>query len=266
MVMVSNNLFAFESYLNKRVDSSTTKMYVKAVERWLDSGSNPQRYIDTMAEKYSSSTVNIAAHAIMRWYKWKGTPLELDIPSVEYPRPDYLNMNQIYALMNNCTSLLENVLVVVLFDTAVRISELLNLKISDINWRKGFIGVVRKGNRPDQVNIGPRALKLLKEYVDNRNTLGDDDDRVFMGLTYMDAWRKINAIGKRANIDVHPHILRHSRAIQMLMDNTEPYVVQQHLGHLRLSTTMDIYGKFIVTDLKKKIPSWETSNNSEVAS
>jgi site-specific recombinase XerD len=241
-------------------------MYVNAVERWLDSGSNPQRYIDTMAEKYSSSTVNIAAHAIMRWYKWKGTPLELDIPSVEYPRPDYLNMNQIYALMNNCTSLLENVLVVVLFDTAVRISELLNLKISDINWRKGFIGVVRKGNRPDQVNIGPRALKLLKEYVDNRNTLGDDDDRVFMGLTYMDAWRKINAIGKRANIDVHPHILRHSRAIQMLMDNTEPYVVQQHLGHLRLSTTMDIYGKFIVTDLKKKIPSWETSNNSEVAS
>lgn len=264
MVMMNNktDLIKFESYLMKRVDPSTAKMYVRAVEKWLDSDSNPQKYIDKMSETLSPSTVNIAAHAIMRYYRWKGSILELDIPSMPSPQPEYLNMSEIDKLISACQSLLDEILIIVLFDTAVRISELLDLKVSDVDWDRGFIGVIRKGGRPDKVNIGKRALLLLGKYIADRDTMGKDDDRFFMGLTYMDAWRRIKAIGKRAGVKIHPHILRHSRAIQMLMNNTQPYIVQQHLGHLRLSTTMDIYGKFIVTDLKEKIPPWE----GEVAS
>jgi site-specific recombinase XerD len=64
-------------------------------------------------------------------------------------------------------------------------------------------------------------------------------------------------LGKRANINnMHPHILRHSRAIAMLRGGAKPFVVQQHLGHKSITTTMNIYGMFMASDLKAEIPQW----------
>jgi integrase len=257
-------MILFESYLKTRIDESSAKMYRNAVAKWLNEDHvdphtqrDAQAYVDGYAKTHAPATANIVAHAILRWFRWKGHPIELEMQSVSAPKPDYRSMEQINILINACHTLLEKVLVIVLFDTAVRISELLNLKIDGINWEQGFISVIRKGGRPDQVNISPRALAVLRGWVNSRAGGGESDERVFMGLTYHDAWRIIRNVGLRAGIAVHPHVFRHSRAIQMLKAGAKPYIVMQHLGHLRLATTMEIYGKFIVTDLKEEIPPWE---------
>ena len=75
--------------------------------------------------------------------------------------------------------------------------------------------MVRKGGRKEDVNISSKALHALSEWLAAREY---DDNRVFMGLSYLDAWRIIKKLGKRAGLNISPHTLRHSRAVQMIKD------------------------------------------------
>jgi integrase len=256
----TKELMRFEGYLEKRVSLGTVRVYLSALKDWFSSlnGGEPspeaaQQFVDAQAVAKSASTVNIKAHAIMRWYRWKGKDVDLDCPTVRAPEPEYLNMDQFTIVIAVCNTALEEALIIPLFDTAVRISELLNLGVSDIDWQSKTISVTRKGGRKEKVNISDKGLAVLGKWLRVRNS---QSRRVFMDLTYNDAWWLIKKVGKRAGIDFHPHMLRHSRAIQMLKSGAKPYIVQQHLGHVHLATTMDTYGKFMVEDLKEEIPSW----------
>lgn len=253
-------LTKFGDYLGKRVSPGTTRVYLSALRYWFSTlnGGEPspeaaQQFVDTQAAVRSASTVNIKAHAIMRWYKWKGKNVDLDCPTVRAPDPEYLNMDQFTIVINACNTALEEAIIIPLFDTAVRVSELLNLEIDDIDWQSKTISVTRKGGKKEKVNISDKGLAALGKWLRVRNS---QSRRVFMDLTYNDAWWIVRRVGKRAGIELHPHMMRHSRAIMMLKAGAKPYIVQQHLGHKRLATTMDIYGRFTVEDLKEEIPSW----------
>ncbi len=253
-------LTLFESYLVDHVSPGTTKVYMDALRHWFASlnGTNPspkaaQAYVDTMAKRKSASTVSLRAHAIMRWFRWKGTQVRLDCPTIRMGEPEYLTMPQVGKVLAACTTVLERTLVTVLFDSAVRVSELLNIELDDIDWNNGFISVMRKGGRKEEVNISAKGLTALEEWLDARSS---KLKKVFMGLSYYDAWILIKAIGKRAGIPLHPHALRHSRAIMMLKSGTPPHIVQRHLGHVSIATTMNIYGRFRAVDIKESIPAW----------
>ncbi|KKK84212.1 hypothetical protein LCGC14_2785600, partial [marine sediment metagenome] len=150
-------------------------------------------------------------------------------------------------------TVLEETLIIVLFDTAVRISELLGTELSDINWTDKFISVIRKGGRREEVNISDKALEALSNWLDVRES---DSKMVFMDLSYYNAWSILRAVGKRAGIKVHPHIFRHSRAIHMLMNGAELHTVKEHLGHANIATTINIYGRFKAVHLKELVPAW----------
>lgn len=250
----------FEGYLQNRVQPGTLNAYIYALGRWFGylDGYEPtseaaQRYVDLLAKTKSASTANLRAHAIMRWFKWKGTAIDLDCPTIRINEPEYLTMNQFEQLLAVCTNLLEKVLLTVLFDTALRINELLSIELDDIDWSLGVISVTGKGGRKEGVNISEKGLASLEEWLTARHS---DSKKVFMGLSYWDAWNMIKAIGKRVGIEIHPHMLRHSRAVQMLKANVRPHIVQQHLRHKNIATTMNIYGKFTVADLREEIPAW----------
>ncbi len=253
-------LTLFESYLIDHVSPGTTKVYIDALRHWFASlnGTNPspkaaQAYVDTMAKGKSASTTSLRAHAIMRYFRWKGVQVRLDCPTIRMGEPEYLTMSQVDKVLAACTTVLERTLVTVLFDTAVRISELLNIELDDINWDLGLILVRRKGGRKEEVNISDKGLAALEEWLSARSF---KSKRVFMGLTYYDAWVTVKAIGRRAGIPLHPHIFRHSRAIQMLMNGAELHTVQGHLGHKSSVTTSNIYGRFKAVHLKELVPAW----------
>ena len=255
------NLDKFDAYLIDRVSITTHKVYMYAIKLWFNSlnGNKPsqataQAYIDRITkEGKSASTASLRGHAIMRWFRWKGKPITLDCPTIRIGEPHYLVMDQIDKLLAVCTTVLERTFIIVLFDTAVRISELLNLELDDIYWAKGLITVTRKGGRKEEVNISDKAADVLREWLDVR---ASKSKRVFMDISYYDAWTILKAVGRRAGIKVHPHIFRHSRAIHMLRSGASVYTVKDHLGHKNIATTINIYGRFMAVHLKELIPTW----------
>ncbi len=253
-------LTQFRSYLEDRVSSGTVRVYVDALRRWFASlnGTSPspkaaQAYVDTMAKRKSASTVGVRAHAIMRYFRWKSIQVRLDCPTIRMGEIEYLTLPELAKVLAACTTVLERTLVTVLFDTAVRISELLNTELDDIDWDNGLISVMRKGGRKEEVNISDKGLAALEEWLDARSS---KSKAVFMGLVYYDAWTMVKAIGKRAGTPLHPHIFRHSRAVQMLMNGAELHTVQQHLGHKSITTTANLYGRFKAVHLKELVPAW----------
>lgn len=254
-------LNAFKDYLSSRVQPGTASVYVYALGKWFDSlDGTPlsqkaaQDYVDLLAKSGKSpSTVALRAHAIMRFFKWKGEAIRLDCPTIRIGEPKYLVMRKFEKVLSKCTTLLEKVVVVVLFDTAVRISELLNLELSDIDREQMTISVVRKGGRRQEVNISEKALAVLDEWIEERNS---ESKRVFMDLDYWTIWDIIKRLGRRAGVKLSPHVFRHTRAIQMIMNGADLHTVQGHLGHTNIATTINIYGRFRAAELKERIPSW----------
>lgn len=250
----------FKEYLENHVSSGTVGVYILALQKWfssLDGGmldkDSAQEYIDLLTKTKSASTTNLQAHAIMRYFKWKGSPISLDCPTIRSPEPEYLTMDQLDKVLQETNTVLEKTLITVLFDTAVRISELLNLELRDIDWANGFVSVVRKGGRKEQVNISDKGLDALRNWLDVRQF---ESKRVFMNLTYYDAWSMIRAVGKRVKIKLHPHMMRHSRAAQMRMAGASLEDIRDHLGHKNIGTTSSIYSNLKAVDLKGRIPQW----------
>lgn len=256
-----NDLAKFEEYLTDRVSPNTVRVYIYALRQWFQAlnGNRPsqeaaQAYIDRLTKANKSpSTANLRAQAIIRFFRWKGKQITLDCPTVRLGEPEYLMLEQIEKLLAVSNTVLEETLITVLFDTAVRVSELLNLELGDIDWDNGFISVVRKGSRREEVNISEKALSVLSAWIEVRES---ESKRVFMDLTYYDAWSILRAVGKRADMKVHPHIFRHSRAIHMLMNGAELHTVKEHLGHVNIATTANIYGRFKAIHLKELVPAW----------
>ena len=254
------DLTKFDLYLAGKLGVKTVPIYMSALRRFVmycgsrePTGELAQQYVDGLRVGHGSSVVNIAGHAIMRWFRWKGADIHLDLPGITMKDPEYIETAVLFKLLHMTNDKMYIAILTVLFDTAVRISELLGLKMSDINWDLGVISVKRKGGRIETVNISKKAMDTLSAWIVLRDF---ESENVFGDLEYGTVWRWMRDLGKKAGIKLHPHMLRHSRAIQMLKAGTQPYVVQQALGHRRLSTTMDIYGKFTTLDLKKQIPSW----------
>lgn len=256
-----SDLEKFKAYLTDRVSPNTIKVYMYVLEQWfkaLDgvrpSQESAQAYVDMLTKAgKSASTASLRGHAIMRWFRWKGKPIILDCPTVRMGEPEYLVLDQIDKLLAVCNTVLEETLITVLFDTAVRISELLNLEQDNIDRENGFISVVRKGGRREEVNISEKALKAIDTWLEARES---ESKKVFMDLSYYDAWDILRNVGRRAGIKVHPHIFRHSRAIHMLMNGADIRVVKDHLGHKNIATTINIYGRFMAVHLKKLVPTW----------
>ena len=206
-----------------------------------------------MRQGLSASTANLRAHSIMRWFKWQGKKIVLECPSIKMKEPEYLALEDVKRLLAQCRTPFETVLIAVLFDTAVRVSELMNLEISDIDFNRRTIMVTRKGGRREEVNISKKALDTMEDWLNART---NETDRVFMDYEYQDAWRAVTSLGKRVGVKVHPHLLRHSRAIHMLKSGATLNDVKIHLGHRSIMTTADIYGAFKAIDLKDRIPAW----------
>lgn len=250
----------FEQYLSARASSGTVRIYMHGIRMyivWLNgkepTTKNAQEHINSMLNLgRAASTATVRAMAITRWFKWKGISIDLDCPRIKIGDPKYLTKEEIKALMDNSKGL-AYVFIVLLYDSAVRASELTNLKVSGVSYRKKTITVIRKAGKQDEVNISDKSLELLKEYTNDRNVKG----YVFPGIDYNKAHALVKDTGIRCGISVTPHILRHSRAIHMLEDGAELWVVQQHLGHVNINTTASIYGRFKKADLRNKIPDWE---------
>lgn len=248
--------------LKGRFSDSTQATYGACIRRfhaWLDgqepTGQLAQEYLDHLeARGKKPNTIATAGNALRALFRSNGQEVKLDAPTIRVGEPRYKTVEEVYRILEVATSPLDRCLVTVLFDTAVRIGELLELQVNGIDWEGGFIHVVRKGGREADVNISEKGLATLREWLDVREFRSR---RVFANLAYYDVWQIFKHLGKKAGVpDFTPHTLRHSRAVQMLGAGAELHNVQMALGHANIATTANIYLRLRPVHLKEKIPPW----------
>lgn len=135
----------------------------------------------------------------------------------------------------------------VMYATGLRVSEIVNLKVSDLHSDIGLLQMVGKGNKERMVPIGDVAMQwVVLYYTDIRpqQLKGQENPYIFLNdhgrqLTRQGIWKIIKQIVLQAGItkDVSPHTLRHSFATHILENGADLRIVQELLGHADISTT-----------------------------
>ena len=135
----------------------------------------------------------------------------------------------------------------ILYATGIRVSELIGLKLNDVNFELGFVVVYGKGSKERVVPIGDKAREKLLSYLrDSRPALlkGREAKSLFVtrrgaGMTRQGFWKIIKAQALKAGVTkkISPHTLRHSFATHLLERGADLRTIQVMLGHSDISTT-----------------------------
>lgn len=164
---------------------------------------------------------------------------------VEERKP--LNSLDLERVRTACSTLREKALVEVLYSTACRVTELERLDKSDVDLETGTVRLFGKGSKHRDSYLSPRARLYLQNYLAARD---DDNPALFVGsraphsrLMKPAIEKIIKQIGATAGIDgLHPHLLRHTAATDLLSRGMSVTELRELLGHSSLDTTM-IYAK-----------------------
>ncbi|MCQ2792307.1 MAG: tyrosine recombinase [Bacilli bacterium] len=133
-----------------------------------------------------------------------------------------------------------------MYSSGLRVSELINLEIRNINFSKSYIAVKGKGKKYRNVPVGEFAIEWVTNYINDIRCLnpGHASKYLFLNrygkpLSRQFFFKKIKVYALRAGITTHvsPHIIRHSFATHMLENGAELIAVQEMLGHSNLATT-----------------------------
>lgn len=135
-------------------------------------------------------------------------------------------------------------LVEVLYGSGMRVSELVSLRVRDLDLREGIARVLGKGRKERIVPLSPKALEALTRYLDVRREFSPQTDHVFVSrrgrpLARQRVWEILREVFRElAEVEgVYPHLLRHSFATHLLSRGADLRVIQELLGHARLATT-----------------------------
>ncbi|MEC9492934.1 site-specific tyrosine recombinase/integron integrase [Flexistipes sp.] len=178
--------------------------------------------------------------------------------------PKFLNFEEIDKLLdapdiNTPFGLRDKVLIETLYSTGVRVSELTNIMISDMDLKRGIIKVTGKGSKQRFVPLYSSLIDLINRYLEVRRfsfVKNRDNGYLFLNknggkLSRVSCWSIIKKYCAAAGIkgDFSPHTLRHSFATHLLTNGADLRTIQLFLGHADISTT-EIYTH--VTDDKKR--------------
>ncbi|MBF70018.1 MAG: tyrosine recombinase XerD [Crocinitomicaceae bacterium] len=162
----------------------------------------------------------------------------------------------------------------VLYGCGLRVTELIELKISEIYWKEGFIRIIGKGNKERLVPLGKIASKHLKIYLDEIRVHQKIDnqfvDHVFINkngkkLSRVMIFKIIKKLTEKAGIqkNVSPHTLRHSFATHLVEGGADLRAVQEMLGHQSITTT-EIYTHLDKNYLKQNILDYHPLEKSKM--
>lgn len=198
--------------------------------------------------------------------KIKSDPTRLfKSPHFERKLPDCLNLEEIKRLLDYPASdfrhFRTSVIAELFYACGLRITELINLNLENINTEECWILAFGKGGRERAVPVHKRALEKTKRYLSMRRDFFEGkqtESYVFLNkfgrkMSRVQVWKDIKELARLAGIKrrVHPHLFRHSFASHLLSGGADLRSLQEMLGHADLSTTQ-IYTHIDKTDLKQK--------------
>ncbi len=234
-----------------------------------------QRFLkyEKIKKRNSTRTLARSLAAIRQFYNFisdnfgtmENPASKIGTPQVEKTLPDYLTEREIEKLFTTVSEidlyeLRDKAIFELLYSCGLRISEAVELTLSDMDFTNSFIKVRGKGSKERLVPIGREAVRLLKKYIsDSRPViLGKrSSEYVFISkkgsmLNRKSVWRLLKGYVDRTEIrkNITPHTLRHSFATHMLENGADLRSVQELLGHMDISTTQ-VYTHLARKELQK---------------
>jgi len=197
-------------------------------------------YLSEMFDTKSKNTIMLAAASLKFFYTeiLKKKFENIKMPKKDNRLPEVLSKEEVIKLIESTDNNKSRLIVSVLYSTGLRVSELVNLKVEDINFNDNT-GWVRKGkgSKDRFFALSKNLAGELKEYLNGREHI-----YVFSkdkALTTRNIQKIIHFTKKRADINkkVTPHTLRHSFATHLLEQGTDIRTIQVMLGHSSLNTT-----------------------------
>lgn len=226
------------------------------------------------AQNYTKSTTARKLATLRSFYKFlikKGVCTQSPLATIRTPKqekrlPKCLDLEQVQKLLDapgdaDLLSARDKAMLEVLYSSGIRVSELVELKMEDLDLNEGVLRVTGKGKKDRLTPIGSQAIKAIQRYFDMRQQdpkfSASGTTRVFLNkhgepLSTRSVRRKLDKYLVQAGLDpgISPHTLRHSFATHLLNNGADLRSVQELLGHQSLSTTQ-IYTHLTTSRVKE---------------
>ena len=176
----------------------------------------------------------------------------LTLPRIERYLPETLNELQVEQLLESVDGkaplgLRDRAMLELLYASGLRISELADAKLENLNLEEGVVRVTGKGNKTRLVPVGRKACAAIAAYLAEerpRLVKRRTGSEVFLStrggrLTTVRIWQIVKAVARRSGLEanIYPHLLRHSFATHLLSNGADLRIIQEMLGHADISTT-----------------------------
>ena len=274
--------------LEKGFSDNTIEAYMRDLDKFLsfleDEHIDPHSVVLDTFHRFSAAIIDIGVHptslsrilaGVHSFYTFMVLTGELDsdpMELLEFPKkpqhlPDVLSVAEVDAIESEIDLSLpegqrNKAIIEVLFSCGLRVSELCTLKLSDLYLDEGFIRVNGKGSKQRLVPISDKAVKELRLYFIDRNTIDIKpgyEDFVFISkrkknISRIMVFHFLKELVEKAGIHktVSPHTLRHSFATSLLEGGANLRAIQAMLGHESIGTT-EIYLHTDTTRLRDEI-------------
>ena len=207
-------------------------------------GNDVRAYLERLAQDHSASTLNTAYSALQFYFvKILHRNFFASIPRAKKSKflPTVLSREEVVALILGINNPKHNCIVSLLYGAGLRVSEVVRIKMRDIDFDRFVLRVFQGKGKKDRYTLLPKTLqpillnqkrlKLPESYLFTSERGGRLEERTVQKIVSMSALRA--KISKR----VSPHTLRHSFATHLLENGTDIRYIQELLGHAKLATT-----------------------------
>ena len=242
-----NDLRLFSNFLSARNINSWGNVLADHIVDFLQDRREHNRVSSTVVREL------ISIRVLFRFLTSEGI-LKTDVSSrVESPKlwkllPDVLSEQGVEKLLDapdtrTKIGIRDKAMLELLYATGLRATELVSLKVGDLNLETGFLRCFGKGNKERIVPVGSHARAAIRQYMKTRRDYLAESPLFITSrnraMTRVNFWKRIRHYAKVAGIvkKIYPHLLRHSFATHLLGHGADLRVVQEMLGHADISTT-----------------------------
>lgn len=265
----------FEKFLirEKQASDNTVNAYIKDLEHFEDfvvsrgidritdvSNSDIVAYLMELKKQgRSKSTVNRRLTSIRTFYKFllregkvRENPAEdIKSPRIEKKDIEFLSIDEVNKLMTlpdeSIKGIRDRAILELMYATGIRASELIDMKLDDLNMRMGFVKCTGEHSKARIIPIGRPARHALEDYVyDARPVLlkNSTNEKLFVNyagesMTRQGLWKILKEYGEEAGLKIRltPQVLRNSFAVHMLQNGADIKSIQELMGHEDIAAT-----------------------------